>query len=112
MRGRRARYYISSSPVVTEKDIAAAESAHDQLDQPVLNVYFRRAGGEQLLATTLRLSAEPDKARLAIVIDGELIMAPGAKGVVADGIMIGGGLREEDTERLAASLNANREELT
>jgi preprotein translocase subunit SecD len=110
VRGSQEKYCIASTPIITEKDIAAADSTHDQLGQPTLQVELRRAGGERLRATTLRLSGQPDPpARLAILIDGELIMAPDVKGVIADSLVISGGLRQEEVEGLAASLNASRE---
>ncbi len=109
LKGSNEKYCIAANPVVTERDIGAAAANHNDLDQPILNMYFHHSGADRLRETTQRLTNQPNPGRMAILIDGRLIMAPVVKGIIADSVVIAGGFRDEEAKDLAESLNASRQ---
>jgi preprotein translocase subunit SecD len=64
------QYCIEPSAVVTDRDVSSAKSSHD--DRPSLIVTFGAAGSERLYQATSAHWLE-DNARLATLINGELI---------------------------------------
>ena len=106
------KHCISSTPIVSEKDLRLADPSRDEAGRPQLILYFTRKGGDRLREVTQRISweraAHGEEGKLGIMIDGKLIAAPTVKGTVEDSAVLGEGFTKSEVEQLAASLNASR----
>lgn len=95
------RFYLHPDILLSTADIESA-SVTEQMGLPVVEIAFDEAGRRKLASVT---EANRGK-RLAILIDGRLVMAPHIMEKIEGGKAVISGITEEEAERIAAGIEA------
>ena len=92
--------YVAPRAALTHAGFAAAHALHNETDS-VLLIVFNRAGSAQMR----RLTQDNIGARMAVLINDELIWAPRIRTPASGQVRIWAGFSREEAEELAAALN-------
>ena len=103
-------YCLAAKPIVDRTHLKSAESSMGDFGNALLLLSLTPEGGKIMEQASTRLLAEHgtkgDDARLAIVINGNLVAVPSLRNAVKDRIVVEGGLRNKDVNRIVESLNS------
>lgn len=103
IRGSEDLIYVSLYADITNRDIERVSHGAGPGGGSILGIRLRRKGAERLHAITHNAIGS----RLAIVVDGEVLMAPVIRAAIRDRVEISG-LSAEDAESLSESLGRRR----
>ncbi|HEY7406332.1 MAG TPA: protein translocase subunit SecD [Candidatus Angelobacter sp.] len=103
-----AVYLVSKTSVVSGMDIRdAREGTRSTTNEPVVNFYLNPEPAKKFAAFTgAHLKSGPDPANLAIVLDNQVISAPGIEGQISDSGEIFGSFTPESAKDLAMLLRS------
>jgi preprotein translocase subunit SecD len=106
--GQDTVYLVSRVPVVSGTDIRdAREGNRSDTNEPIVNFYLTPAAGKKFATFTgAHVKSGPDPANLAIVLDNQVISAPGIEGQISDSGEIFGGFTPESAKDLAMLLRS------
>jgi len=93
--GRDETLHLITPPVITTKDVAAVSVVTDESGSPMLSVEVDDAGAKRLEAATADTGG-----RIALVIDGELAMAPVIHAQISSTFMISSAYTEAEWKAL------------
>ena len=100
--GRTARViYLHPEPVVTNDDIAQSWVMPEGVDQFSISVEFLQAGAERMRQATAAHIGKP----VAILIDGQVVIAPVIRSAIANSALITGDYSQADAERIAHGIS-------
>ncbi len=95
------RVYYAGEPVITGMHVSDARVEKDAQGRSQVLITFTAAGRTQFAEFTRNHVKE----RLAIVVDGRVLLAPRIKNEIADGsVLITGALTEQEFERIAEAI--------
>jgi hypothetical protein len=94
------RIYVHRQAVLTNADIASAEAAQDASGAFGIVVRFTRDGATKLLQTTGRNVGR----RLAILLDGQVVIAPVVRSPIGESAVISGNFTKAEADRISAGL--------
>jgi hypothetical protein len=94
------RVYLHRQAILTNGDIASAETVQDPSGSASILVKFTRDGAAKLLQAT-RLNAGR---RLALLLDGQVVIAPVIRSPIGTSAVISGRYNFADADRIAAGI--------
>jgi preprotein translocase subunit SecD len=94
------RIYLHRPAVLTNADIASAESVRDASGSFGVVVRFTRDGAGKLLQATRRNIGR----RLAILLDGQVVIAPSVRSPISTSAVISGGYTKAEADGIAAGI--------
>jgi preprotein translocase subunit SecD len=100
VRGTGERVYLHRQAVLTNGDIASAEPVQDVNGSFSVTVRFTREGATKLLRTTSQNVGR----RLAIMLDGEVAIAPTVRSPIGTSAVISGSYSRVEADRIAAGI--------
>ena len=99
--GTSRKIYLHGEPVVTNSDIARAEMIQGDGASPFsVSVVFNSEGATKMLRATQSHIGRP----LAILIDGEVVMAPTVRSPITTSANINGNFTRREVERIVAGI--------
>jgi len=93
------RFYLAPQVLLSTTDIESA-SASERMGLPAVEIAFTEAGSKKLAEVT---EANKGK-RLAILIDGRLVMAPHIMEKIEDGRAVISGITDEEAKHVVAGI--------
>lgn len=97
-----ACYLLNSRPVIDAADVRSARREWGRHGVPAVSVVFTKPAAARLR----RFTAAHEGRRLAIVLDGKVVMAPVIRKEISDQALIEGGFSEQEARDLAFDLNS------
>lgn len=89
-------------------DLDKVEEGKDQRDREAVNLHFSEAGGEKLFQLTKANSpiTEQKERHLAVVLDGQIIIAPVLRDAIRSKVVLSGVFTPKETDRLVRILRS------
>lgn len=107
-------YCLAANPIVDKTHLKSAESSMSDYGDALLLLSLTPEGGKIMEEASTRLLAEHnskgDDARLAIVINGNLVWVSTLKSAIKDRIVVEGGFRQKEVDRIVESLDGKKGE--
>jgi len=107
-------YCISAKPIVDRTHLKSAESSMSDYGNALLLLSLTPEGGKIMEEASTHLLAKHnskgDDARLAIVINGNLVSVSTLKSAIKDRIVVEGGFRQKEVDRIVESLDGKKGE--
>ena len=94
--------YLHPEAIVTNDDIAQRWVTQDGADRFGISVELTAAGAERMRQATANHIGRP----VAIMIDGEVVMAPVVRSAIGSSAVISGGFSRSEAERIADGIGA------
>jgi len=94
------RVYLHRQAIVTNSEIGSAEAIPDANGSFDVLVTFTRGGAAKLLQAT----AQGVGRRLAILLDGQVVIAPTVRSPISTSAVISGGYTRMEADRIAAGI--------
>ncbi len=93
------RFYLDPQVLLNTSDIESA-SVSERMGLPAVEITFTEAGGKKLAEATHMNRGK----RLAILIDGRLVMAPHIMEKIEDGKAVISGITDEEAKHITAGI--------
>jgi preprotein translocase subunit SecD len=101
--GTKEKVYLYKEAAITNKEIAEAQAATDNSNNPAIAITFTKDGQKKFAELTRQHQGKP----LAILVDGKVLCAPTVRDEVSgDKAMISGSFTKEETEKIANGIKA------
>ncbi|MEM1058003.1 MAG: hypothetical protein AAGK14_02035 [Verrucomicrobiota bacterium] len=107
--GSQETLHVAKTPVVTEFEVESARRGLSANGNAAVDVTLTPAGSKKMLAATAANYGE----RFAIIVEGDVIIAPFIRGTFSSHFQIsGGGMTDQEAEDLARKLDPSQRLLT
>jgi len=100
--GTDREIYVGDELLMTNADISTVERSYDTQGDPAISLRFTDDGGEKISKFT---RSGPDR-MIALVIDGQLMLALPVQWEIRSAAMISGGMSQMEIDRLYTMLTA------
>ena len=102
LNGSKRVIYLHPEAIVTNDDIAQRWVTQDGADRFGISVELTAAGADRMRQATANHIGRP----VAIMIDGEVVMAPVVRSAIGNSAVISGGFSRTEAERIADGIGA------
>jgi len=105
-------YCLAAKPIVDRTHLKSAESSMSDDGNALLLLSLTPEGGKIMEEASTRLLANSkgDDARVAFVINGNLVSVPTLKGAIKDRIVVEGGFKQKEVDRIVDFLGGKKRE--